>query len=71
MSDEPLIGSDEASELLGIHRATLLRWVASGRVTAVHQLPGANGAYLFSRPQIVRLAQRRIAAKAEREPLAS
>lgn len=55
MSDEPLIGSDEASELLGVHRATFLRWVADGRITPRHQLPGTNGAKLFSRAEVVGL----------------
>lgn len=61
----PLIGSTEAAEILGVNKATLVRWVAKGRVTPVQQLPGANGAYLFSRPQIMGLAARRIAQKAD------
>ena len=58
-----MIGSDEASELLGVHRATLLRWVADGRLKPVHQLPGPNGAYLFRRADVEKLRDD-IAAKA-------
>lgn len=60
----PLIGSAEAAAILGINKATLTRWVLKDIVTPVHKLPGPFGAYLFSRPQIMRLAQQRIARRA-------
>jgi excisionase family DNA binding protein len=63
MSDDPLIGSEQACALLGVHRATLLRWAASGRVTPVHKMPGTNGAFLFSRAEITRLARERLARR--------
>jgi excisionase family DNA binding protein len=63
-SGGPLIGSAEAADVLGVSKATLVRWVAKGRVVPLQQLPGLRGAYLFSRPQIMRLAQRRIEEKA-------
>lgn len=67
--DGPLLGSDEAIDLLDrlgvpIHRATLLRWVAKGTVTAIHKNPGPSGAYLFTRAEIMRLARDRVAAQA-------
>lgn len=60
-SGEPLVGSSEAADILGVDKATLVRWVARGRVAPVHKLPGGNGAFLFSRAVIIRLAQERIA----------
>ena len=59
MSDETLLGSDEASTILGVHRATFLRWVADGDIEAVHQLPGVNGAKLFRRADVDALKVRR------------
>jgi excisionase family DNA binding protein len=54
-----LIGSKQACNLLSIDRATLSRWVADGRLTYAHKLPGVNGAMLFRRSDIERLAQER------------
>ena len=51
-----LIGSAEAAELLGVDRATLNRWVTSGRVQPAAQLPGRTGARMFSRTSIESLA---------------
>jgi excisionase family DNA binding protein len=56
MSNESLIGSDEASKILGVHRATFLRWVEDEVIKPVHQLPGPNGAYLFDRSAVETLA---------------
>ena len=61
MEDEPLIGSDEAAEVLGVHRATVLRWAASGKLTVIHRGRGTNGAVVLSRPQVLRLARERLA----------
>lgn len=51
-----LIGTAEASRILGIEKTTLTRWVADGRVTAEAKLPGKNGAFLFNRSEIVAYA---------------
>ena len=50
--------------MLGVHRATFLRWVADGVIEPVHQLPGANGAYLFERAAVQRLAEAKVKAPA-------
>jgi len=55
-NDDRLISSKEACELLGIDRATLIRWVHRGKLAAAHKLPGSNGAYLFSYSTVARLA---------------
>ena len=60
----PLVGSAEAAEIIVSNKATVTRWVKADIITPVHKLPGTYGAYLFSRPQIVRIAQQRIAQKA-------
>lgn len=60
--DDRLIGSSEASQILGIDKTTLFRWVQCGRVPAAQKLSGSNGAYLFSYMAIARLAAERRAA---------
>ncbi len=55
-SHRDLIGSAEACSILGIHGSTLGRWVKAGRIAPVHQNPGANGAMLFDRADVERLA---------------
>lgn len=47
-----LIGSAEVCKALDIDRSTLTRWVASGRLTPAHKLPGLRGAFLFHRSTI-------------------
>jgi predicted site-specific integrase-resolvase len=56
MQRDSLIGSDDAAKILRVHRATFLRWLAAGLITPVTQLPGPNGAYLFERADVERLA---------------
>jgi predicted site-specific integrase-resolvase len=55
-STRDLIGSAEACQILGIHGSTLGRWVKIGRITPVTQLPGTNGAMVFARVDVLRLA---------------
>jgi predicted site-specific integrase-resolvase len=55
----PFIGSAEACTILGIHPATLMRWVRDGKVEEAHKLPGDNGARLFMREDIEQLAAER------------
>lgn len=52
------MGSAEATTILDIHRATLIRWVEQGKLRAVHKLPSVNGAYLFDRSEVEALAER-------------
>ena len=57
-----LIGSAEACRILGdISRSTLTRWVESGRITPDYRLPGENGAFLFIRAEVERVAAERSA----------
>ena len=56
--DEQLLGSKQVCDTLRIDKATLSRWVATGRVTPAHQLPGRNGARLFHRADVEALAAR-------------
>jgi len=61
--DLDLIGSTEAYKLLGVDRATFLRWREAGLITEVHRLEGPNGAYLFRRADVDKLL-----ARAARQP---
>jgi predicted site-specific integrase-resolvase len=62
-SPSDLIGSAESCRILGIHPATLGRWVAAGVLTTAHRLPGKNGAHLFKRVDIEALAAEKRAAE--------
>lgn len=59
-----LVASFEACQILGgIERSTLVRWVQAGRIKPAAKLPGANGAYLYRRRDLERLAAKRAAAE--------
>ena len=51
-----LLATIEAAEVIGVERSTLSRWVASGRISIAHRLPGRNGAVLFARSEVERVA---------------
>jgi excisionase family DNA binding protein len=56
------IGSAEVARLLRINQVTVSRWVASGDLVPAHKLPGKNGAYLFKREDVDRVAADRASA---------
>lgn len=47
-STNPLRTSAEAADALGVDRATVTRWVQSGRLEPAMKLPGLRGAYMFT-----------------------
>ena len=47
-----LLTTAELCELVDVHRVTVSRWVASGRLTPVRKLPGRQGAYIFDRAAV-------------------
>lgn len=53
---EDLVGSVEASRIIGIPYTTFMRWVADGRITPVHVNPGPTGAKIFRRADVNQLA---------------
>lgn len=61
MADEPLMGAEEAADVLGVHRATVLRWVAAGKLSVIHRGRGPNGAVVLSRREVERIARERLA----------
>lgn len=63
-NQEPFVGAAEACQILEVHAATLGRWVKSGTITPAHKLPGKNGAYLFNRADVEKLAHERAEASA-------
>ena len=54
-----LIGTREAAALLGVNKATVLRWVARGDLPYVYKLPGPAGVVLFD----ARIVQRKAAER--------
>lgn len=54
-----LVGSAETCQILGIHPATLLRWIKAEKIAPAHKLPGDNGAYLFARIDVEKLVAER------------
>jgi hypothetical protein len=59
-----IIGGVEASEILGIDRSTLSRWIAAGKIVPLQQLPTSRGAFLFIRADVEQLAAERTAKAA-------
>ena len=62
MSQPDLIGTTEAAELLGVSRATVKRLATTGVLPVANRLPGATGALLYRRADVLRLARKRGAA---------
>ena len=56
MAPPDLLATTEAAALIGVERSTLSRWAAAGRISIAHQLPGRNGAILFTRSEVERVA---------------
>jgi excisionase family DNA binding protein len=54
-SDAALVGSAEASEILGVDRSTLLRWAAAGRIKGI-KLGPETAPFVFDRAEIERVA---------------
>lgn len=65
-----LIGTTEAAQIIDVDKATLTRWVASGRIAAATKLPKKNGAYLFTRDEVERVASEYAATERTTETVA-
>ncbi|MBE5500423.1 hypothetical protein BKG74_03330 [Mycobacteroides chelonae] len=63
-STDDEIVSAEACKILERDRATLIRWVALGKVAPTRKLPGATGAFLFRRGDIEALRDELVKAAA-------
>lgn len=59
---EDLVGSVEASRIVGIPYTTFMRWVADGRITPVHVMPGQTGAKLYRLADVEQLAREKAEA---------
>jgi len=57
-----LVGTTYVMETLGVSRDTVVRMVARGALKAAHKMDGPNGAYLFERADIERLAREKAEA---------
>lgn len=53
---QDLVGTAEVCRLLEVNPATVGRWAASKKLPPAHKLPGKNGAYLFHRADVEKLA---------------
>jgi predicted site-specific integrase-resolvase len=58
---EPLLGSVQFCERVGISRATLTQWIAKGWARPLQRLP--SGAYLFEPAEPDRALQRKATAQ--------
>lgn len=54
-ADDEIV-SAEACRILRVDRATLIRWVGAGKISASRKLPGRTGAFLFRRSDVEALA---------------
>ena len=62
MPDDDLIGTSQASRILGIDKGTLTRWVKAGRIPVRARIrpatsPGANPVLIFERSVIEAIAE--------------
>jgi len=55
-SSPDYLGTVQVCELAGFDRSTLSRWIKDGTAKPAMQLPGKNGAFLFTREEAERLA---------------
>lgn len=62
--EDTTVTSATACSWLGIDRSTLIRWVQDGRIVPAFKYPHRNGAYLFDRDDVERIAAERAAAAA-------
>lgn len=53
-----LLTMAQATERVGKSRRTVERWIAAGRLTPAHKLPGKTGAQLFRIEDVDRAASR-------------
>jgi len=53
------VSAPEAARLLGVDKATLTRWAASGRIPYLFKHDGLRGPYIFDRAEILRVAAER------------
>ncbi|WP_144630257.1 helix-turn-helix domain-containing protein [Arthrobacter woluwensis] len=51
VTPQDLIGTASAASILGIDRATLTRWVATGRISPLGRIDG-SGPFVFDRSDI-------------------
>lgn len=58
-TQDALVGAADACRILNVHNSTLGRWIKEGRLTPAHKLPGKNGAYVFHRADVHKLAAER------------
>lgn len=54
---EDLIGTAEVCRILECDKATVLRRIDAGKLVPAHKLPGPNGAYVFTRTQVLALKE--------------
>jgi predicted site-specific integrase-resolvase len=46
MKNEKTYGNNAVAKMIGIDRATLYRWLATGKLRATHEMPMGDGAIL-------------------------
>lgn len=55
---QALLGAREASVILGRNKVTVIRWAADGTLPCLGQLGGSNGALVFHRAAVDKLARK-------------
>jgi predicted site-specific integrase-resolvase len=58
-SGTEILNTAESCEILGVDRATLKRWVDSGKAVPLRKFSGPTGGYIFFRAHIEQLARDR------------
>lgn len=60
------MATPEVCEAFGVNRATVIRWVAEGKLQPAFKVPGQTGAFIFNRKYIEALAAERAQEEADR-----
>lgn len=58
MAKTDVVNTAEAANILGVDRATVVRWASSGQIKAT-KLPGQTGAFVYQRSDVEKLAAKR------------
>jgi excisionase family DNA binding protein len=52
---DQLLTTTGVALLLDVHKSTITRWVAAGKIAYVQKLPGRNGEFLFDPVEVERV----------------
>ncbi len=58
-TDQLVLGTAEAAEILGVSLSTVTRWAVNGKLPPLRKLDGLTGSFVFEAGVVRRLAEER------------